>query len=109
HPTEIFATLRAIKQAVGHRKMVVAFQPHRFTRTRDCFHEFGPAFDKADELILTDVYAADENPIAGITSQAILAKIRENSSLNASYVPREKIAQFLSGHLQSEDVLITMG
>lgn len=109
HPTEIFATLRAIKQAVGHRKLVVAFQPHRFTRTRDCLHEFGPAFDKADELILTDIYAAGEAPITGITSDTVLAKIKESSCVYASYIPREKIVEFLSKHLQPDDVLVTMG
>ncbi len=66
HPTEIFATLRAIKQAIGHRRLIAAFQPHRYTRTQDCLHEFGPAFERADVLIVTDIYAAREDPIEGI-------------------------------------------
>ena len=109
HPTEIFATLRAIKQAIGHRRLVVAFQPHRFTRTRDCLGEFGPAFDKADKLILTTIYSAGESPIPGITSDAVLAKIKESSRVDASYIPRDKIAKFLAEHLQPGDVLVTMG
>lgn len=109
HPTEIFATLRAIKQAIGQRKLVAVFQPHRFTRTRDCLHEFGAAFDKADELILTDIYSAGEAPISGITSDAVLAKIKESSCLDVSYIPRDKVSEFLANHLQPDDVLVTMG
>lgn len=109
HPTEIFATLRAIKQAIGHRKLIAVFQPHRFSRTRECLHEFGPAFAMADELVLTDIYSAGESPIVGITSDVVVAKIKESSFINASYIPRDKISEFLANHLQSGDVLVTMG
>jgi UDP-N-acetylmuramate--alanine ligase len=109
HPTEIFATLRAIKQAIGRRRLVVAFQPHRYTRTRDCLHEFGPAFERADQLILTDIYSAKEPPIDGITSETLLAKIRESTVIDVRYIPREKLCRFLADHLKSDDVLVTMG
>lgn len=109
HPTEIFATLRAIKHAIADRRLVVAFQPHRYTRTRDCLHEFGPAFEKADLLILTDIYASSESPIDGITSEALLATIRKNSSVNVLYSPRDQLCPFLKKTLQPQDVLVTMG
>lgn len=109
HPTEIFATLRGIKQAVSASRLIVAFQPHRYTRTRDCLHEFGPAFERADQLILTDIYAAGEAPIEGITSETLRRAIQNNSALDVYHVPRDQLARFLASHLQSEDVLITMG
>lgn len=109
HPTEIFATLRAVKHAIGHSRLVVAFQPHRYTRTRDCLHEFAGAFEKSDLLVITDIYSAREAPIDGISSQLLLKTIKENASIDAHYVPRHKIAEHLAKILQSGDVLITMG
>lgn len=108
HPTEIFATLRAIKHAIGHRRLVAAFQPHRYTRTFDCLNEFGSAFEHADALIMTDIYAAREAPIEGVTNEALLTKIREKFP-DARYIGRPALAQFLAHFLQSDDVLITMG
>ncbi len=109
HPTEIFATLRAIKQAIGRRRLVVAFQPHRYTRTRDCLHEFAPAFESADQLILTDIYAAGEAPIQGITNALLLAQMKESSKVDVRYIPKGKLSEFLAGYLQQGDVLVTMG
>lgn len=109
HPTEIFATLRAIKQAIGHSRLIVAFQPHRYSRTRDCLHEFAGAFERADMLILTDIYAANEAPIEGISTHTLLSTIKENSALDVRYVARENISDYLAKHLLPEDVLITMG
>ncbi len=108
HPTEIFATLRAIKQAIHHRKLVVAFQPHRYSRTRDCLSEFGQAFESADQIILTDIYSAGEAPIPEVTSEILLSKIKE-SALDARYIARDKLSAFLANHLEPGDVLVTMG
>jgi UDP-N-acetylmuramate--alanine ligase len=109
HPTEIFATLRAIKQAIGARRLVAAFQPHRYTRTRDCLHEFGPAFERADRLILTDIYSAGESPISGITNEILLSSIKSNSVLDVRYAPREQLTELLAVLLEPGDVLVTMG
>lgn len=109
HPTEIYATLRAIKQAVGDRNLVVAFQPHRYSRTRDCLREFGPAFERADQLILTDIYAAGEDPIPGITAEVLLADLQQHAGLDVRYVPKAELAKVLASRLQPEDVLVTMG
>jgi UDP-N-acetylmuramate--alanine ligase len=109
HPTEVFTTLRGIKRAIGNRRLIVAFQPHRYTRTRDCLHEFGPAFVRADQLILTDIYSAGESPIAGVTSEVLFEKIKDSSCLDVRYIPRDELPSFLSSHLKPDDVLITMG
>ena len=108
HPTEIFATLRAIKQATRPRRLVVVFQPHRYTRTHDCLNEFGPAFERADILILTDIYAAREAPIEGITNEILLSKIRERVC-DVRYISRLQLSEFLANLLKLGDILVTMG
>ena len=69
HPEEVRVTLRAAREALPRRRLV-AFQPHRFSRTRDLFHDFLDAFDDADVLFLTEVYAAGEDPVEGATGAA---------------------------------------
>jgi UDP-N-acetylmuramate--alanine ligase len=78
HPTEIAAVLAAAKVTLG-RRLVVAFQPHRYTRTRDLMADFGPSLRDADEIVLTDIYAASEDPIAGVTLDALAAAVRSGS------------------------------
>jgi UDP-N-acetylmuramate--alanine ligase len=109
HPTEIFATLRAIKHAIDKRRLVVAFQPHRYTRTRDCFAEFGPAFSSADRVVLTDIYAAGEKPLEGINAPMLLKKIQESSSVDICYSNRKDLSNFICSILRKDDVLVTMG
>ncbi len=109
HPTEIFSTLRAIKQAIGQRRLVVAFQPHRYTRTRDCFNEFGPSFARADALILTDIYGAQEAPIEGVSTEALMQKIQEHCTAEMHYAPRGELTAYLRSFLKPDDVLVTMG
>ncbi len=75
HPTEIAAVLRAARATLG-RRLIVAFQPHRYTRTHLLLDAFGPALREADELVLADIYAAGEEPIAGVTSDALADAIR---------------------------------
>src|SRR5215470_8839333 len=79
HPTEIRSTLAAAKQCGYHQSHVV-FQPHRYTRTRDLMDEFATAFSDADSLIVLDIYPASEQPIEGITGEALMQKIREKGS-----------------------------
>lgn len=109
HPSEVFATLRALKHACEQRRLVVAFQPHRYTRTRDCFHEFSQAFEDADLLIVAPIYAASESPIAGVDSMALVRQIQQTSALDVHYCPREKIVAELVSQLRPGDVLVTMG
>ncbi len=108
HPTEIFATLRALKSATHGRRLIVVFQPHRYTRTRDCIDEFPEVFDYADVLILTDIYDALEPPIEGITTKVLFDKISKKKSA-VHYVQRSNISQYLEQFIQPQDVVITMG
>lgn len=109
HPTEVRATLRAAKAAAGERRVVVAFQPHRYTRTRDCFNDFIHAFEDADVLVMSDIYAAREALIPGVTGEALFQKICEESSIESHFVSRELMADFLSSFLRPHDIVVTMG
>lgn len=109
HPTEIRATLQAAKEAVGEKKLIVAFQPHRYTRTQDCFDAFIHAFDAADELVMTEIYSAGEKPIAGVCAETLFEQICDQSDVRSHFIRREKMAEFFSGLLRPHDVVITMG
>jgi UDP-N-acetylmuramate--alanine ligase len=78
HPTEIAAVLSAARATLA-RRLVVAFQPHRYTRTQQLMEEFGPALREADEIVLTDIYAASEEPIPGITIESLADAVRRGS------------------------------
>ena len=89
HPAEVEATLDAAQRAYG-RRVVVAFQPHRYTRTRDLFDGFTRAFNKADVLIVTDVYAAGEHPIDGASASRLAQAIRAHGHHDVTYVADKK-------------------
>ena len=109
HPAEIEATLNAAESAFG-RRVVVAFQPHRYTRTRDLFHEFTRAFNRADVLLVTDVYAAGEAPIDGATSAALVQSIREHGHHNVRHVPDKKsLPDVLEKIVKRGDIVIALG
>ncbi len=80
HPTEVTATLAAVRQAYPGRRILLAFQPHRFTRTRDLIDDFGKALSQADALCVTEVYAAGETPITGADGRAICRAVRGRGS-----------------------------
>src|SRR4029077_20947893 len=84
HPTEIRATLDAARQC-GYRKIHDIFQPHRYTRTRDLMDEFATAFGDADSLQVLDIYAASEQPIEGITGDALAGRMRDAGSSEVGY------------------------
>lgn len=109
HPTEIFATLHAIKAAIGKRRLVVAFQPHRYSRTKECLDLFPKAFAPADELIVTDIYGAGEKPIEGITTDFLFKKISAKCAFPVLYFPRKELVDSLCKRLQKGDLLLTMG
>ncbi len=109
HPTEIEVTLEAAQKAYG-RRTVVAFQPHRYTRTRDCFDELTRAFNSADVVFLTDVYPAGEKPIEGATSDRLVDAVRAHGHRDVTHVPkREDLARAIEARLEPGDVVITMG
>lgn len=109
HPTEIAATLQAAKETKPAR-LICVFQPHRYSRTQLLHEEFGKAFRSADLLVLTDVYAAGEAPIEGISGETILQEVRRQSGQSVVYLPeREKLASYLQKEIQEGDLVITMG
>ena len=109
HPTEIKATLAAFRAAFPSNRLVCLFQPHRFSRTKDCFDGFRAAFDEADVLILTDIYAAGEEPIEGVDSIALYTKIAELDQNDVYYMKKSLLIDFLTGFLRSGDLLLTIG
>ena len=109
HPTEIQTTIKAAKQTKPNR-LVVAFQPHRYTRTQLLREEFGSCFKGADVLILTDIYAASEDPIPGISGKTIVDEVKKQTGVDAVYIEKlADIAPWLKNHTQKGDLIITMG
>lgn len=109
HPTEIMATLSAARQRWKGR-LIVVFQPHRFTRTRALFDEFSRSFQDADVLIVNDIYPASEEPIAGINSAALWAAIKENGHPCVEYIAqKQKTVDYLMSQARPGDTIITLG
>ena len=110
HPTEIAATLGAARHGFPERRIVVAFQPHRYTRTQALLEEFGRAFFDADVVVFTDIYAASEPPIPGISGQTLVDSVLAHGQREAHYVPRlEDLPAFLKGLTREGDLLMTFG
>ena len=110
HPAEIKATLAAARQGWPERRIVAAFQPHRYSRTHELFTDFVAAFSDADVLILTDVYAAGEQPIEGATSERLARELRRHGQKDVTWLAdREKIPGQLAGIVREGDIVITLG
>lgn len=109
HPTEIKATLQAVK-GLGKKRLIAVFQPHRFTRTKLLMEEFSKVFDLADKIIVTDIYPASELPIEGITAQVLIERIKTNSpEKEAIFLPKEKIVDYTLNIISKGDLIITLG
>jgi UDP-N-acetylmuramate--alanine ligase len=110
HPTEIKATLAAAKIGSGGRHIVVLFQPHRYSRTNDLMEEFARSFNNADTLFVTDIYAASEEPIEGVTAETLTNAIKRFGHKDVRYVgPLENAAEMLRDQVQAGDLVITLG
>ena len=108
HPTEIAAVLAAAR-TLG-RRIVVAFQPHRYTRTAALMDDFGPALAAADHVVLADIYSAGEDPMAGVTLDALAAAIRRTGPTSLEVVPRfEDLVPVLVRAARRGDVVVTLG
>ena len=110
HPVEMAATLAATRGAYPHRRLVLAFQPHRYSRTKDLFEDFVAVLNQTDALVLTEVYAAGEAPIVAADSKALSRAVRVHGKVEPLYV--EDVAalpQTLLNILQDGDVVLTMG
>ncbi len=110
HPTEIRATLAAAKIGSAGRRVVVLFQPHRYTRTRDQMDEFARSFNNADVLLVTDIYAASEDPIEGVSAEALTEAVKSYGHKNAFYVgPLDTALKALVSEAHAGDMVITLG
>jgi UDP-N-acetylmuramate--alanine ligase len=110
HPTEVGATLEAVRQGYAGRRVVLAFQPHRYTRTRDLIDDFGKVLSLADVLLVTEVYAAGETPIAGADGRAICRAVRGRGQREPLFVEKvEELPQALRDLIRDGDVILAMG
>jgi UDP-N-acetylmuramate--alanine ligase len=110
HPTEIAATLQAARAAWPERRLVLVFQPHRYTRTRDLLDDFAEVLSAADLVFVTEVYAAGEEPISGADGRAICRALRSRGQVEPVFVAElDDLPELLSGVLSDGDLLLTMG
>jgi UDP-N-acetylmuramate--alanine ligase len=108
HPAEIAAVLSAAGPL--QRRLVVVFQPHRYTRTAALADDFGPALAPADHIVLTDIYAAGEAPLPGVTLDRLAAAVRRSARGPVDVVPRlEDVAPSVARIVRRGDVVITLG
>lgn len=109
HPTEVQATIAAARAGHPDRRLVLCFQPHLYSRTRDFAREFGQALAQADVLFLTDIYAAREKPIEGVTGEMILAHARQPGG-DVRYIrDRAEVVETVAAELRPGDLCVTMG
>jgi len=109
HPTEIGATLAAARVAFPGQRIVAAFQPHLFSRTRDFAREFGESLSRADIVYLTEIYPAREQPIPGVSSSLVADAIKTAGGVLAWRGQRESLADALAGEVRDGDVVLTIG
>ncbi len=108
HPTEIKATLEALR-SFKHKRLVALFQPHRYTRTKFLIDDFGSCFRGVDRLIITDIYAASEPAIEGISAKNICQKAREAEIEDVRFLPKKEILKYLLQEIRSGDLIAIMG
>jgi UDP-N-acetylmuramate--alanine ligase len=108
HPAEVKATLRGARDAFK-RRVVCVFQPHRYTRTRDLMAEFSTAFNDADVVLLTDIYAAGEDAIPGATAANLAEAIRACGHRDVTLVPRAELARTARSRVKPGDIVLTLG
>jgi UDP-N-acetylmuramate--alanine ligase len=110
HPVEMAATIAAARGAFPERRVLLAFQPHRFTRTRDLFEDFVRVLSTVDELVLADVYAAGESAIVAADGRALMRAIRVTGKIEPTFVDTaDEIAAAVEARVRDGDVVITMG
>jgi len=107
HPTEIRATLSAARLGWPGKRVICVFQPHRYSRTLLLKDQFAAAFTDADKIIISDIYAASEKPIPGISGKTIADGIQNKEVV---YIPRkEKISEYLIREVKEGDIILTLG
>jgi UDP-N-acetylmuramate--alanine ligase len=110
HPTEIAATLAAARLGWPNRRLVLVFQPHRYTRTRDLLDDFAQVLTAADVVLVTEVYAAGEAPIAGADGRAICRALRSRGKIEPIFIEQlDELPTALVGVVKNGDLVVTMG
>ena len=109
HPTEIMVTLSAVKN-LKHKRLICAFQPHRYTRTKLLLNEFAASFNDADQIIITDIYPASEQPIEGITGELLYNKIKDHyKDKKVIFLPKSEVKGYVLNQLIPGDIFLTLG
>ncbi|WP_144393694.1 UDP-N-acetylmuramate--L-alanine ligase [Pleionea sediminis] len=110
HPKEVKATIEAVREGWPERRLVMVYQPHRYSRTRDLYEDFVSVLSSVDVLLLLDVYAAGEKPVAGADSKALCGSIRQRGELEPIYVEsRDKLDELMPNVLNDGDLVLTQG
>jgi UDP-N-acetylmuramate--alanine ligase len=110
HPTEVKATIQAVRDGWPEKRLVMVFQPHRYTRTRDLYEDFVQVLSEVDVLLVLDVYAAGEDAIPGAGSKNICGSIRQRGGIDPIYVESiEEIPQLLGELVRGDDLVMTQG
>ncbi len=110
HPTEVAATISGVRQAWPERRLVMVYQPHRYTRTRDLYEDFAAVLSSVDALLMLDVYSAGEEAIAGADSRSLCRSIRSRGKLEPVFIEKlELVAEILKSIVRPGDVVLTQG
>ena len=110
HPTEVKATIQAIRDGWPEKRLVMVFQPHRYTRTRDLYEDFVQVLAEVDVLLILDVYSAGEEPISGAGSKNLCGSIRQRGGIDPIYVESIEEVPYLLGELvRGDDFVMTQG
>jgi UDP-N-acetylmuramate--alanine ligase len=110
HPTEVAATISGVRQAWPTRRLVMVYQPHRYTRTRDLYEDFAAVLSSVDALLMLDVYSAGEEPIAGADSRSLCRSIRSRGKVEPLFIEKlELVAAMLKDVVRPGDVILTQG
>ncbi|WP_431288820.1 UDP-N-acetylmuramate--L-alanine ligase [Roseateles chitinivorans] len=109
HPVEMQAVLKAARGAYPGRRLVLAFQPHRHTRTRDCFEEFADVLAQADGVLLTEIYAASESPLPGISGESLARAVTDRGTAAGFVGDWQGLPQAIAHQARAGDVVIVMG
>ncbi|MDA1341393.1 MAG: UDP-N-acetylmuramate--L-alanine ligase [Proteobacteria bacterium] len=108
HPAEILATFLAVKEKFPKKRICMIFEPHRFSRTQQLFHDFVKVLSKIDQLLLLDIYPASEAPIQGVSSKKLIVGVNQSGG-NGVYIPTHLVQKWIAKHAQEFDILITQG
>jgi UDP-N-acetylmuramate--alanine ligase len=108
HPTEIQKTLKAAR-GLGRKRILAVFQPHRYTRTKSFLPDFAKSFSEADALIVTDIYAASEEPIAGVTGRGVAAEISKTGHPSVMFCERSNVTEMVRKTMRPGDLVIVLG